>query len=173
MKLNKLNNPKTLTLLIIIIFIILGIIILSTLNLKRETATLTYDNTETTFIVPRGYEFNAKDSLDNLLRYKNTKNDDLIIYSLEQITKKQFKQIKKDIKQEYENIFNNVKIKEYSQVIKSKTITVFEVRYTPDHKKESKNTYIYYPLSNNYSAKITINNVNINKSNIKNYIKTK
>ncbi len=170
---NKLNNPKTLTFLIIIIFIILGLIIFQTLDVKKETATLTYENNKVTFIVPRGYHFNETESLDNLLRYKNKKTEDLIIYSIEQTDKEKFEQTKKQIENEYKNLFNNIKLKEYKTTIENQTIKVLEVKYTPSNKKENKNTYIFYPLKNNYIAKITTNSANINKSNIKNYIKTK
>lgn len=170
---NKLNNTKILTVLIIIIFIILGGIILFKLDLKRENATLTYDNTEATFIVPRGYKFNEKDSLNNLLRYTNKKNEDVIIYAIEQMNEKRYEQIKQDIKTETKNIYGNIKTKEYKIKIDDKNTKVIEIEYKPNHKNKNKTTYAFYPLTNNYVAKITITSVNVNKANLKNYIKIK
>lgn len=141
------------------------------INFIQGYASLSYNEKQITFQVPYGYEIEPDESTEDDQTFYNI-NGDFINYYLD-YNYDHYYDIQK-IKQQkyYSKDHKKAEMHEYNTKINNKNINVFYIDYITNEGEKYRDTFAYYPISNDYIVQITISVNGVNKNNINKYIKT-
>ncbi|MCI9586032.1 MAG: DUF975 family protein, partial [Bacilli bacterium] len=157
------------------IIIFLSFYVKNTFSSNNKNANLTLDNQTISFKVPDNFTVNRYESTTDYLEYdKYNAAGDYITYNLIYHYDENYDYWKKTNLKNYKESYYNVQIDEYETVINKVKVQVFYINYKVEKDDEYNyhDTFVYYPLNEDYAVEIIISMNEVNKNNLKDYLKT-
>ena len=158
----------------VVIIALLSFFVKDGFSSNNKIANLVLDNQTISFKVPDNFTVNRYESTTDYLEYdKYNADGDYITYDLIYHYDENYEYWKKTNLKNYKESYYNIKLNEYETIINNITVQVFSINYTIE--KEDKDyyhdTFVYYPLNADYAVEIVISMNEVNKDNLKDYLK--